>query len=101
MIDPFAPLRVALEAAQIGVDSSLVVAMRVAGMMGLWETDNGELTRMVAEKPYAAQESFWAAVTAAQRGEAPDRVMSAGMEPILVRTTGNVQRLGQQGPRWL
>ena len=35
MIDPFAPLRVALEAAQIGVDSSLVVAMRVAGMMGL------------------------------------------------------------------
>jgi hypothetical protein len=99
MFNPYAPFKLALEASRIGLDAHLVVMMRVAGIMGLWDTDQQEVTRMVAEKPRAAHQSFVAALSAAQRGETPAQVISAGMAPIGWHAARNLERLGRHGPR--
>lgn len=96
MFDFYAPARIALETARIGLDAQLVVGLRVAGMMGLWQMDADEMGRMVSEKPAAAREAMQAAFDAAQRGEVPHRVLSASLAPIGERAAHNVRRLAGQ-----
>lgn len=94
-IDIFAPWRLAAELARIGLDSQTVIALRTAGMLGLWPTDQSEMGRMVAEKPRVAAQSVHAAARAAIGGAAPDAVLSAALRPIQRRTASNLRRLSK------
>lgn len=96
MFDVFAPARLAFETARIGLDAQMVVGLRVSGMMGFWQMEADELERMVSEKAAAMGESVEAFLDAAQRGEAPHRVLSASLAPIGARAASNAKRLSGQ-----
>ncbi|WP_156894309.1 hypothetical protein [Rhodobacter xanthinilyticus] len=98
LVDPLAPLSLTLEVARIGMEAQAVIAMRLAGMAGFWETPPSEFVRMVAEKPQAAVEAVEAATLAAIRGGSADEVMHAGLREIGRHTAGNFARLSQMGP---
>lgn len=80
---------------RIAFDSQMVIAMRVAGMMGFASQSPGEPFRMVAEKQAAASESLYAALQAASRGKSGDRVLSAALRPYGRRTRANSRRLAR------
>ncbi|RWR10139.1 hypothetical protein [Paenirhodobacter populi] len=96
--DPFAPMRLTFQATRIGMEAQAVVAMRLAGMAGLWATPPSEMTRMVIEKAEAAIEAMQASTHAAMKGAAPDQVLRAGMTQIGRHTAGNLTRLSRMGP---
>jgi len=98
IFDPMAPLRLAMQATQIGVEAQSVIAMRLAGMAGFWATPPEEMTRMISEKAIAALQVAEATTLAAFSGESADRVMEAGLEQIGQHTSSNVRRLSQMGP---
>lgn len=89
------PVALMTEMARIGWESQMVIAMRMAGLVGLWPTGQGESHRMVAEKQSAAQASMRAAIRAAAKGATPDQVMSAALKPIGRRTHSNARRLSR------
>lgn len=96
--DPFLPLVLGFQVARIGLEAQSVIAMRVAGMAGLWNTPPGEMNRMVAEKAYAAIEATTAATQATLQGHGPIRAFQAGVAEIGRHTSANVKRLGHHGP---
>lgn len=96
--DPFLPMILGFQVARIGLESQTVIAMRLAGMAGLWNTPPGEMGRMVAEKAQAALEASHAAARATIAGEGPIRAFQAGVEQIGRHTAANVKRLGHHGP---
>ncbi len=87
------------DVAQIGIDAQMVVAMRLAGMVGLWPTSHDESIRMVSEKQSAAEESMNAMMRTVWRGETPDRIMIEALKPIGRRTSANARRLSRAGRR--
>lgn len=89
------PVALMAEMARISWESQMVIAMRMAGMMGFWPTSRGETHRMVAEKQTAAQASVRAAIRAVAKGATPDQVMSAALKPIGRRTHSNARRLSR------
>ena len=98
IFDPMAPLRLAMQATQIGVEAQSVIAMRLAGMAGFWATPPEEMARMVSEKAIAAVQVAEATTLAAFAGQSADRVMEAGLTQIGHHTARNVRRLSQMGP---
>ncbi len=98
VFDLMAPLRLTLQATQIGVEAQSVIAMRLAGMAGFWATPPEEMTRMVSEKAMAAVQVAEATTLAAIAGHSADRVMEAGMNEIGRYTASNVRRLSRMGP---
>jgi len=96
--DPFLPLVLGFQVARIGVEAQSVIAMRLAGMAGLWDTPPGEMSRMVTEKAQAAFQASEAATRATLAGQGPVRAFQAGMQEIGRHTAANVQRLGRRGP---
>ncbi|MDD8021617.1 MAG: hypothetical protein PHX82_00710 [Paracoccaceae bacterium] len=97
-MNPLAPWLLSFEATRIGMEAQAVIALRVAGMAGLWDTSPEEMTRMVSEKPQAVVEAIQAATHAALSGHSADKVMQAGMREIGRHTSGNVKRLSEMGP---
>lgn len=98
IFDPMASWRLTLQATQIGVEAQSVIAMRLAGMAGLWATPPEELTRMVSEKAIAAMEVAEVTTRAAIAGHSAERVMEAGLREIGRHTSRNVRRLSKMGP---
>lgn len=90
-----APYRLWAQMVRIGLDSQMVIGLRLAGMMGMREQSPGEPFRMVAEKQAAASESIFAIAQAASRGASADRVMSAALRPYGKRTRANSRRLAK------
>ncbi|RJL10891.1 antibiotic ABC transporter [Paracoccus siganidrum] len=89
------PLYLWLQIGRIALESQMVIAMRMAGMMGIVTQSPGEPFRMVAEKQAAASESLYAAIQAASRGHSGDRVLSAALRPYGRRTRANSRRLAR------
>lgn len=87
------PYRLWQQMAMLGVESQVVIGMRVAGMLGMVAQAPGEPYRMVAEKQAAASESLFAMAQAASSGASPDRVMSAALKPYSKRAHANSSRL--------
>lgn len=87
------PFDLWMQMTQIMIESQAVIAMRIAGMMGLWPQSANEATRMVTEKQDAMQLSVRAALRAASRGAAADTVLSEALRPIGRRTRSNAKRL--------
>lgn len=94
----FTPYFLGLEMLRIGMDSQAVVAMRMAGMMGLWATKPAEMSRMVREKPEAAMDAWFGMMRAAMSGAGTEAMMRAAMRPVGRRTGANVRRLARLGP---
>lgn len=94
-----APFFMGMDMWRIGMEAQAVIALRTAGMMGLWATKPQEMTRMVQEKPTAMFDAWLAASRAAMSGAAPAAVMIAAMKPIGAKTGANARRLGKLGPR--
>jgi hypothetical protein len=93
------PLHLGFEAARTIIDAQAVMAMRMAGMMGLWTVSHRETSRMFQEKPRAAVKSAIAMQKAMAAGQTPDQVMRAGLEPISRKVGKNARRLAAKGPR--
>jgi hypothetical protein len=92
-------VQLAGEVGRLTVESQMVVAMRVLGMMGLWHLADGEHHQMVSEKADALMASSQAAHREfAQNGSAAGAVLAA-IQPLRDKTTANVARLGGTGPR--
>jgi hypothetical protein len=98
MKDVFAPWYLGIEMMQMAAEAQAVIAMRTAGMMGLWATNPAEMDRMVAEKTAAAAASMKAVQRATMAGKSPTDVMRAGLKPIGRKTAANAKRLGNLGP---
>ena len=87
------PLAVWAQMARIGFESQAVIAMRIAGMMGLARQQPLECLTMVTEKQEAACESLQAAIGAVCRGVGPELVLAAALQPYGRRTSANSSRL--------
>lgn len=94
MLVPFALWR---QMNQIAWNSQMVIALRVAGMMGVLKQDAAEPQRMVQEKADAAGESMRAALRAAASGKRADHVMAAALRPYRRRASANARRLTRRG----
>lgn len=98
--EAFLPILLAAQATRIGLEAQTVIAMRLAGMAGLWDSPADEMHRMVAEKAVAVVEAGNAATQTALSGGSPARAIQAGMSAIGKHTSDNVERLGRRGPAW-
>ncbi|MFD1883467.1 antibiotic ABC transporter [Paracoccus pacificus] len=94
-LSPADSVRLWTELFRLGVESQMVIAMRVAGMMGLWPTSPGEESRMFIEKQDAAWAAFRAMSRAVGRGATPERMMAAALRPYSRRAHANAKRLSR------
>ncbi len=88
-----APMALSLSMVQLSLDAQKVIALRTAGMMGLWKMPKAETVRMVSEKQQAAALAARAFSLAMARGESPDRVIEAALKPIQRKARANARRL--------
>lgn len=95
---PVETFALGLEMLHLAGETQSVMVMRLLGMSGLWNVQDTESTRMVAEKPAAFARSAEAAIKAAMDGQRPDQVMAAAVEPLRNKTRANVARLSRRGP---
>lgn len=98
-VTPFDLWQAGFRMAQLGVEAQAVMAMRLMGLGGAWNTPFDEGWRMLREKPDAYVESWGRATEAAMRGKPPTRIMSAALDPLTRRTSSNRRRLAGRGPR--
>ena len=96
MFDPFDYMRPAIEASKMMVEAQQVIALRMAGMAGVWSMGPHENQRMVDEKVEAMTESVQAVFTAGMAGKTAGAVALAGLQPLRQRTKANASRLSKQ-----
>jgi hypothetical protein len=83
----------------LAAEAQTVIAMRMLGLAGLWNTGASENKLMVSEKKHAFSRSARASAAAMFRGARPDQVAMAGMKPLQTKTKSNVSRLTKAGPK--
>ena len=86
---------------QLAVEAQNVVALRVMGLAGIWNTPVDESWRMMAEKPKTFLVSGSEGATALLAGKSPDKVVSATIEPLQQAARDNRLRLSERGLRKL
>ncbi|RMA42072.1 antifreeze protein [Rhodophyticola porphyridii] len=96
---PFDYWRTGFELAQLGVEASSVVWMRMMGLAGVWNTPFDESWRMMREKPGAFVEATGRGVEAMLRGQPPASVVSATVAPLNRHAATNRRRLARRGPQ--
>lgn len=99
MASPAVAFNLWAQIVRLGIESQMVIAMRLAGMAGLWPTTAKEQTRMVTEKHDAAWDSFHAMGRAFSNGASPEKVMAAALQPYSRRAHANARRLSRAGMR--
>lgn len=95
---PAEMMTLAVRSAATLAEAQAVIAMRMAGLMGLWRVTPQENSRMLNEKLQAARESGLAAARAAMAGHSPAAVADQALKPIRRRTKANAARLTKRGP---
>ena len=78
---------------QLQAQSAAVIAMRMAGMAGMWAMPPSEWVRMVSEKQVAFAEAGRKMALAAMTGAAPHAVAGRGLTPLVRTTKANTKRL--------
>ena len=96
---PYEFIRASADLALLAWETQMVMAMRIAGMAGMWSVVPSENDRMVSEKGPAFAEAAAAATMALARGSGPAAVTQAWMRPLRRRTGANARRLSKRGPR--
>lgn len=76
-------------------EAQAVIALRLAGLAGLWTLAPGETARMVTEKQQAFAEAALAVSAAAIEGRPHERLVDAAIRPLGRRTRANARRLGR------
>ena len=94
--NPFDFLRPAMEASKMMVEAQQVIALRMAGMAGVWSMGPAENRRMVEEKVAAMTEATQAVVAAGMAGKSAGAVALAAIRPLRRRTKANAARLGNK-----
>ncbi|SIN79490.1 hypothetical protein [Vannielia litorea] len=94
--NPAAMMRLQMQYAQMTLEASAVIWMRMLGMAGAWNVTPGENARMVREKQLAFVKAAEAATLAALGGR---DVAAAALRPVRQKTRSNVRRLGRRGPK--
>jgi hypothetical protein len=95
-MNPFDFMRPMIEASRMMVEAQQVIALRMAGMAGVWSMGPAENQRMVEEKVAAMTESAMAAMAAGLSGKSPAAVAMAAIRPVRRRTRANASRLGRK-----
>ena len=95
-LDPAGSVRLWADFCRMGFEAQYVMAMRLAGMMGVLPQARDENLRMVFEKGDAARESMGAALRSAATGARPDEILSAALRPYGRRTRANARRLSRR-----
>lgn len=80
-------------------ETQTVMAYRMMGMAGVWSVTPHEKRRMVEEKGPAFMEAMFSGVMTAVKGQSPDKVMRATMDPLSKKTASNRKRLAKRGPK--
>jgi len=83
----------ALEAGLMLAEAQMVIAMRMAGLAGLWPMAPHEGFLMVAEKVEAGHAAASAALVAGMRGGNAGQVALAAIAPVRQQTRANARRL--------
>lgn len=97
---PFAEfMALGLRSTLMMAEAQAVMAMRIAGMAGMWRVSPKESERMFSEKLEAAQESGLAVTRAVLSGKPPLKLAEAALKPIKRRTGANAKRLAKAGPK--
>ena len=96
MFNPFDLMRPAIEASKMMVEAQQVIALRMAGMAGIWSMGPHENQRMIDEKVEAMTESGKAVITAGMAGKSAGAVATAGIRPLRRRTRANASRLSKK-----
>ncbi|MEH7830243.1 hypothetical protein [Gemmobacter denitrificans] len=99
IVTPAQALRLSLEAGQMVSEAQIVIAMRLWGMAGLWNTRPDETVRMVQEKVEAMAQSSIDAGHAMMTGKGVAGIAMAAMKPVRQKTSANVRRLTKAGSR--
>ncbi|MBF9033555.1 antifreeze protein [Rhodobacterales bacterium HKCCE2091] len=97
--DPFAPMRLGLSFAAMLTEANMVIAMRVAGMAGLWSVTPSENARMIGEKAAAFTHATIESQKAILRGTEPFTAAERALAPIRKQTRANARRLVRRGPK--
>lgn len=92
---PFALWKSGFDAWRMLAEAQTVMALRMAGMAGLWTLAPGETTRMVSEKQRAFTESALALTAAAAAGGGPEHLLDAAVRPLGRKTRANAKRLSR------
>ncbi len=97
-LTPFRAAELTLETGVMIAEAQAVIAMRLWGMAGLWNTAPEESLRMVQEKAEAALQSTLAAGRAVMNGNDSTAVALAALKPVRHHTRANMKRLSARGP---
>lgn len=97
--DQMKMMRAGLSMGLAAMEAQAVIAMRLWGMMGLWNTAPSENLRMVNEKVSAAVAAQQAVTKAVLSGQGPGAAALAAVTPVRRRTQANVKRLSKRGPK--
>ena len=92
-------VRASTDLALLAWQAQMVMAMRVAGMAGMWSVLPSENGRMVDEKAPAFAEAAMAAGRTAMRGGDPAAITRAWARPLKRATGANARRLSRRGPK--
>lgn len=98
LVSPLDLMRLSIQTGMMLAEAQMVIALRLWGMAGLWNTAPGETRRMVTEKRSAALASARAAGRAAAKGQSAGEVALAAIKPVRSRTRSNAARLARRGP---
>ena len=95
---PKQAMQLSTTAGMMMAEAQMVIAMRLWGLAGLWNTAPEESYRMVAEKADAVLQSTLRAGEAALSGKGAASVAMAALKPVRRRTRANLKRLQERGP---
>ena len=88
--------RLQMRTAQMLVEASSVINIRMLGMAGVISSDAGEMKRMVTEKQTAFMESGRAAMGALMAGKSAAQAYGVALTPIGRTTRANSRRLAKR-----
>ena len=99
-VTPKQAAQLSLHTGLMMAEAQMVIAMRLWGMAGFWNTKPEENLRMVQEKAEAVVQSAARAGTAMMRGRDGAEVALAALQPVRRRTRANLRRLKARGPKF-
>lgn len=97
-VTPKQAAELSVQAGMMMAEAQMVIAMRLWGMAGFWNTNPEENLRMVQEKAEAALQSATRAGAAMMAGQGTAAVAMAALKPVRSRTRANLKRLQKSGP---
>lgn len=98
IVTPKQAARLSVQTGLMMAEAQMVIAMRLWGMAGFWNTAPQENLRMVQEKAEAAMQSATRAGAAMMAGKGTAAVAMAALKPVRSRTHANMKRLQKSGP---